>query len=174
MDYKEITDLIRLVGKSNIADLTIEQGDFRIRLKTLDAMQAQSAQVVHGPVPQHAPAAPAAPQPAAAAPAPSPAAPETRPAEAAPAADSPGEESSYVTVRSPMVGTLYRRPSPDKDLYVKVGDTISVGTVLCVIEAMKLFNEIESEVSGTVVRILAEDASPVEYEQPLFLIDPKG
>ncbi len=73
-----------------------------------------------------------------------------------------------------MVGTLYRRPSPDKDVYVKVGDTVSVGTVLCVIEAMKLFNEIECEVSGTVVRILAEDASPVEYDQPLFLIDPKG
>jgi acetyl-CoA carboxylase biotin carboxyl carrier protein len=176
MDYKEITDLIRLVGKSNIADLTIEQGDFRIRLKTLDALQVQSAQVVHGPAVQHAvttaPAAPAL-QPAPAPP-PAPAAAVARPAEATPAAESAADESSYVTVRSPMVGTLYRRPSPDKDVYVKVGDTVSVGTVLCVIEAMKLFNEIECEVSGTVVRILAEDASPVEYDQPLFLIDPKG
>ena len=165
MDYKEITELIKLLGKTNIADLTIEQGDFRIRLRTAEGLptsniQPQLISTVAAPPPQPA----AAPAPAVA---PAPAAPVA-------AAAAPDQGKDYVTIKSPMVGTLYRRPSPDKDVFVKVGDKITQGTVLCVIEAMKLFNEIEADVSGTIVKIYAEDSSPVEYEQPLFLIDPKG
>ncbi len=166
MDYKEITDLIRLLGKTNIADLTIEKGDFRIRLRTAEGMPGQPVTMqpqVFSATPGSTSASP--PPPA-------------HEAQAAPKAQVPPAPAEaltdYVTIKSPMVGTLYRRPSPDKDLFVKVGDKISPGTVLCVIEAMKLFNEIESELSGTIVKIFAEDSSPVEYEQPLFLIDPKG
>lgn len=174
MDYKEITDLIKLLGKTNIADLTIEQGDFKIRLRTAEGLpvsniQTQVMPAMVAPVAQPSvAAAPVAAAPAASA---SPAA--GAPAAPAAAASADGGKD-YLTVKSPMVGTLYRRPSPDKDVFVKVGDTVGKGTVLCVIEAMKLFNEIESEVSGTIVKIFPEDASPVEYDQPLFLIDPKG
>jgi len=167
MDYKEITELIRLIGKTNIADLTIERGDFRIRLRTAEGMPAGAVAPAPAPVQMAAPVAPpvaapaAAPAPVSSAPTP----PAAAPVEAA---------NNYHTIKSPMVGTLYRRPSPDKELFVKVGDKIAPGTVLCVIEAMKLFNEIESEVSGTIVKIFSDDASPVEYDQPLFLIDPKG
>ena len=94
---------------------------------------------------------------------------DSEPKAAPPAA---AETTNYVTIKSPMVGTFYRSPSPDKDAFVKIGDKVSKGTVLCIIEAMKLFNEIESEVSGTIVKFLAEDAAPVEYDQPLFLIQP--
>ncbi|MEM1122521.1 MAG: acetyl-CoA carboxylase biotin carboxyl carrier protein, partial [Bacteroidota bacterium] len=115
------------------------------------------------------PAYPAAvpPAPAEAAPANAAATPDLPPA--APAAD---KQDNYVEVKSPIVGTFYRSPSPEKPAYIKVGDTIAVGDVVCIVEAMKLFNEIESEVSGTVVKILLEDSSPVEYDQPLFLVDP--
>jgi len=169
MDYKEITDLIRLLGKTNIADLTIERGDFKIRLRTAEGMPAGT--VVAAPVPMQMPVS--APAPAATAAPATPAAAAPAQASTAPA-PAPQAASDYITVKSPMVGTLYRRPSPDKDLFVQVGDKVSPGTVLCVIEAMKLFNEIESEVSGTIVKIFPDDASPVEYDQPLFLIDPKG
>jgi acetyl-CoA carboxylase biotin carboxyl carrier protein len=97
---------------------------------------------------------------------------------AAPAAESAApsakdnEENNYITVKSPMIGTFYRRPSPDKEAFVDVGDTTKVGDTICVIEAMKLFNEIESEVTGKIVKILVDDNSPVEYDQPLFLVDP--
>jgi acetyl-CoA carboxylase biotin carboxyl carrier protein len=169
MDYKEITDLIRLIGKTNIADLTIERGDFKIRLRTAEGMPAGT--VVAAPVPVQMPVS--APAPAAAAAPVTPAAAAPVQASATPAPP-PQASSDYITVKSPMVGTLYRRPSPDKDLFVQVGDKVSPGTMLCVIEAMKLFNEIESEVSGTIVKVFPDDASPVEYDQPLFLIDPKG
>ncbi len=167
MDYKEITDLIRLLGKTNIADLTIEKGDFRLRLRTAEGMPAQVVQAAP------APAAAQSSQPSAAAANPAPAPVAASPA-AAPAASPEAADKDYIIIKSPMVGTFYRRPSPDKELFVKVGDKISAGKVLCVIEAMKLFNEIEAEIGGSIVKIFAEDASPVEYDQPLFLVDPKG
>jgi acetyl-CoA carboxylase biotin carboxyl carrier protein len=106
--------------------------------------------------------------PVAAAPAPA----VEAPAAKAPAADKSSEEDKYITVKSPMIGTFYRKPSPDKDTFVNIGDTIKPGDVLCVVEAMKLFNEIESEVSGKIVKVLVDDSTPVEYDQPLFLVDP--
>lgn len=171
MDYKQIQDLIKLVNKTNLAELVIEQDDFKLRLRTKEGVAAKT------PVTVQQSAAPLAAAPAAMVSAPAPAAVEAAPAAAAaPATEKSAEEdtSNYLTVTSPMVGTFYRRPSPDKDIFVNVGDTISEGNVLCVIEAMKLFNEIEAEVSGKVVKVLVDDASPVEYEQPLFLIDPAG
>ena len=159
MDYKQIQELIKMVNKSNIGELTIEQKDFRLTIKQ---KEEQVTQVVAAPV-QSAPvytSAPsfAAPQPVGA-PAEKPKAPEATP-------------SNLITIKSPMIGTFYRRPTPDKPNFVEVGDEISIGKVVCIIEAMKLFNEIESEVQGKIVKILAEDASPVEYDQPLFLVEP--
>ena len=121
-----------------------------------DAKQVQQLTV---PVPM--PAAPAAPAPAAA----------PVPVEA-PKAEAAAEDSKYITIKSPIIGTFYRRPSPDKPIFAEVGQSIAEGDVLCIIEAMKLFNEIESEVSGKIVKILVDDASPVEFDQPLFLVDP--
>jgi len=158
MDIKQIQDLIRFVSKSGVNEVSIEQKDFKITIKT-----SQAPTYVTASVPVEIPSA--APAPAAAAPAPAaqPAAPA-----AAPAADT----SKYITIKSPMIGTFYRSASPDKPLFVNVGDEIEEGQVLCIIEAMKLFNEIESEVSGRIVKILADNASPVEYDQPLFLVEP--
>jgi acetyl-CoA carboxylase biotin carboxyl carrier protein len=167
MDYKQITDLIRLVNKTNIAELSLEQGDFKMRLRTTEGVAARSTTVVSAPAPvAAAPAAAPAPAPVAAAPSGE----GPAPAEA-PAAD---DHAGYIEVKSPMVGTFYRRPNPDSEPFVKPGDAIAPGQVICVIEAMKLFNEIEAEISGKVVKVFPEDASPVEYDQPLFLIDPKG
>ena len=162
MDLKEIQNLIKFVARSGAAEVNLETEDFKITIKTDAAYQAELPvqQVVSVPqmsVSSPAPAAPQAPAPAAA-----PAATES----------TSNENSRYVTIKSPMIGTFYRRPSPDKDLFVNVGDEISQGTVVCIIEAMKLFNEIESEVSGKIVKILVDDQSPVEYDQPLFLVDP--
>jgi acetyl-CoA carboxylase biotin carboxyl carrier protein len=153
MDIKQIQDLIRFVAKSGVNEVAIEQENFKITIKT-----NQAATTVHASVPAVAPAAPA----------------ETHvhvhsPAEAAPAVD---DTSKYITIKSPMIGTFYRSASPDKPMMVNVGDEISTGSVLCIIEAMKLFNEIESEVSGRVVKILVDNASPIEYDQPLFLVEP--
>jgi len=153
MDIKQIQDLIRFVAKSGVNEVSIEQNDFKITIKT-----TQAPTVVHATLPEYQPA-PAAPA-ASAAPAP------VAPAE--PVADT----TKYITVRSPMIGTFYRSAGPDKTIFVNVGDEIKPGKVLCIIEAMKLFNEIESEVSGRIVRILADNASPVEYDQPLFLVEP--
>jgi acetyl-CoA carboxylase biotin carboxyl carrier protein len=162
MDIKQIQDLIRFVSKSGVNEVSIEQQDFKITIKTNQAptyvtanIPAEAAPVVYAPAPAAAaPATPAA-QPAA------------QPA-AAPAADT----SKYITVKSPMIGTFYRSSSPDKPMFVNVGDEVTQGQVVCIIEAMKLFNEIESEVSGRVVKILVDNASPVEYDQPLFLVEP--
>jgi|SRR6185503_8140906 len=158
MDIKQIQDLIRFVSKSGVNEVSIEQEGFKITIKTNQAPTFVSATV---PAEYH----PAAVTPAQAPAAPAPAA--THSAEA-PAADT----SKYITVRSPMIGTFYRSASPEKPLFVNVGDEIKPGSVLCIIEAMKLFNEIESEVSGRVVKILVDNASPVEYDQPLFLVEP--
>jgi acetyl-CoA carboxylase biotin carboxyl carrier protein len=153
----EITSLLNAVNESGVNELKLEKNDFRITIR--QGMNAPAA-VVHAA----APAVAAAPAPvAAAAPAP-----DTAPAKSA---DAPVADN-LITVKSPMIGTFYRSPSPDKPLFVNVGDSIKVGDVLCIVEAMKLFNEIESEVSGTIVKVLVDDASPVEYDQPLFLVEP--
>ena len=158
MEYKQIQELIKFVNKSNITELSIEEGDFKLKVK-----QGQQNPVLVSPAPP-AVAAVAAPAPAAAAPA---------PAEGPVAAtEKPKTDSEYIPVKSPMIGTFYRSPSPDKPPYIEVGDEIHPGQVVCIIEAMKLFNEIESEVSGRVVKVMAEDASPVEYDQVLFLVEP--
>ena len=162
MDIKQIQDLIRFVSKSGVNEVAIEQKDFKITIKTTQAPTYVTATLPLEGAPVAA-AAPVAPQPAAAA------APAAEPAPAAaPAADT----SKYITIKSPMIGTFYRSASPEKPLFVNVGDEIKDGQVLCIIEAMKLFNEIESEVSGRVVKVLVDNASPVEYDQPLFLVEP--
>ena len=159
MDIKDIQNLIRFVSKAEVAEVSIKQDDIEIKIKTLASVPAQVAsQQIY--VPQ-APVAPvAAPQASAAAPANN----STTSAEE--------ENSNLITVKSPMIGTFYRKPAPDKDVFVNVGDEVSAGKVVCVIEAMKLFNQIESEISGKIVKILVDDATPVEYDQPLFLVDP--
>jgi acetyl-CoA carboxylase biotin carboxyl carrier protein len=158
MDFKQIQELIRLINKSNIGEISVEEKGFKIVIKQ---KQDQVQQLVAAPVYAQAPAI-AAPAAAAIA---APAAEKTKPA-AEPAA------SNLLTIKSPMIGTFYRRPSPDKPLFAEIGDEVIPGKVVCIIEAMKLFNEIESEVKGKIVKILAEDASPVEYDQPLFLVEP--
>jgi len=177
MDITEIQDLIKFVAKSGVNEVEIERKDFKITIKSDGTngrkkkgeetqhvqqipMNIQPIQPIA--VPQQQVVQPTVPAPTPPAPAP-----------AAPAAENKGsDESKYITVKSPMIGTFYRSPSPDKDAFVNVGDTISPGKVLCIIEAMKLFNEIESEVSGKIVKVLADEATPVEYDQPLFLVDP--
>ena len=173
MTLKEIQELIKLVAKTEVSEFRYKDGDVKLHIRGKSYVgSGNNNQVGSGPsiinVPAAAPAygpAPAAPAPAAAA---APAAPAPAPA-AAPATD---DESRYVEVKSPMIGTFYRSPSPDKGPYVKVGDTIKKGDTVCIVEAMKLFNEIESEVSGKIVKMLVEDASPIEYDQPLYLVDP--
>ncbi len=165
MEFKQIQELIKAINKSNISELTVEEGEFKITIKQAQVSETQFV-AVQAPVsiPQMVPQA--APQPAAiAAPqAAAPAAPAAQPAS--------GGSDNGVTVKSPMIGTFYRSSSPDKPPFVNVGDEIKPGQVLCIIEAMKLFNEIESEVSGRIVKVLIDDASPVEYDQPLFLVEP--
>lgn len=160
MDFKQIQELIKMVNKSNIGEVTIEQKDFRVTIKQ---KEDHVTQVVS-----------AAPMAAAPVMAQAPAAVQAAPAAAAPAAAKPAEApaGNTITIKSPMIGTFYRRPSPDKPNLVDVGTEITPGKVVCIIEAMKLFNEIESEVKGKIVKVLVDDASPVEYDQPLFLVEP--
>ncbi|MDE0599862.1 acetyl-CoA carboxylase biotin carboxyl carrier protein [Dokdonia genika] len=162
MDLKEIQNLIKFVAKSGASEVKLEMDDVKITIRTgADDEKGPTTFLQQMPAMQMAPAAPAAP----AAPVAEVAAP------AAPAA--PAEDNSkYITIKSPIIGTFYRKPAPDKPMFVEVGKTIGEGDVLCVIEAMKLFNEIESEVSGTIVKVLVDDSSPVEFDQPLFLVDP--
>lgn len=157
MDIKQIQDLIRFVSKSGVNEVAIEQKDFKITIKTA----GEHTVVHHGTVTTSAPIQPPA--------LPATAAPAATPVAAAPAA---ADTSNYVTIKSPMIGTFYRSSSPDKPLFVNVGDEVKSGSVVCIIEAMKLFNEIESEVSGRIVKVLVDNASPVEYDQPLFLVEP--
>ncbi|MGI9525635.1 MAG: acetyl-CoA carboxylase biotin carboxyl carrier protein [Weeksellaceae bacterium] len=159
MEIKEIQNLIKFVAKSGVAEVKIKDGDFAIQIKNIPEqvithstytgmpqgqMQQSQMQQVAEPAVQS----------------------EAKQESAEPVND------KLVEIKSPMIGTFYRRPSPDKDLFVKVGDSIKVGDTVCIIEAMKLFNEIESEVSGKIVKILVDDSTPVEYDQPLFLVDP--
>jgi acetyl-CoA carboxylase biotin carboxyl carrier protein len=175
MTFKEIQELIKLIGRSNLAEFKLKDGEFELSIRTdLYEKQKQSgvaalpnlpAMPVPAPAPHYSPPPAASPAPAAPAPAASP-----EPKAPAPEADTAG----LTEVRSPIVGTFYRSSSPEKPPYVKVGDVISAGQVVCIIEAMKLFNEIEADVSGKIVKMLVEDAQPVEYDQVLFLVDPKG
>lgn len=160
MDIREIQNLIKFVAKSGATEVKLEMDDFKITIKTTEAGAAETTYIQQMPM-QAMPQVAAPVAAAAAAP--------VAPATTAPAAD---ENSKYITIKSPMIGTFYRKPSPDKPMFVEVGSTISKGDVVCVIEAMKLFNEIEAEVSGKIVKILVDDASPVEFDQPLFLVDP--
>lgn len=160
MDFKQIQELIKIVNKSNIGELSIEDKGFKITIKQKEeAVQTVMAapQPVYAAHPAHAPQPMSAQPQAAAAPAP-------KAAEA--------KADNLITIKSPMIGTFYRKSSPDKPSFVEVGDDVNPGKVVCIIEAMKLFNEIESEVSGRIVKILVDDASPVEYDQPLFLVEP--
>ena len=153
MDIKKIQELVKLLNKTNIGEITIEEKDFKITIKQKkDAVQHFSSPQVQPQL--QLPMAAPAPKP------------EPKVEEAPPKAD------NLVTIKSPMIGTFYRQPGPGKPIFVNVGDDVTVGSVVCIIEAMKLFNEIESEVSGKIVKVLVEDASPVEFDQPLFLVDP--
>ena len=159
MDIKEIQNLIKFVAKSGASEVKLEMDDIKITIKT--GSDPETTAVQYAPMQAQAPQYAAQPMP------------ETKPQGDAPvAAAADAENSKYITIKSPIIGTFYRKPSPDKPLLVEVGQTISEGDVLCIIEAMKLFNEIESEVSGKIVKILVDDASPVEFDQPLFLVDP--
>ena len=159
MDLKEIQNLIKFVSNSGVAEVKLETGDVKITIRTtLEGNTPDITYVQQAPMQHALPAA-----------APVAAAPVTPAAPATPAAD---DNSKYVTIKSPMIGTFYRKPSPDKPVFVEVGSTIGKGDVLCVVEAMKLFNEIEAEITGKIVKILVDDMSPVEFDQPLFLVDP--
>jgi acetyl-CoA carboxylase biotin carboxyl carrier protein len=164
MNITQIQDLIKFVSKSGVSEVEIEQKDFKITIKTHEPAGKRS-EVIQVAVPQvqqiAAPAPVAAPAPAA-----SPAGP------AAPAAPAAENKGNLIEVKSPMIGTFYRSSSPDKPPFVEVGATIKAGDKVCIIEAMKLFNEIESEVSGKIVKVLVNDSTPVEYDQPLFLVEP--
>jgi len=153
MDLKQIHDLIKVVNKSNIGEISIEDKDGKVTIK----QKEEHVTVSTMPATTYAAAPVAAPAPSAGAPA----------APAAPVA------TNLLTIKSPMIGTFYRRASPDKPLMAEEGTAVAPGKVVCIIEAMKLFNEIESEVKGTIVKVLVEDASPVEYDQPLFLVQPE-
>ncbi len=156
MDIKEIQNLIKFVAKSGVSEVKIEDDDFKITIKNKpEYVTAVPAEVQAVPVQAAAPAAPVATAPA-----------------TSEQITNEIDESKYVTIKAPIIGTFYRRPAPDKPPFVEVGDTIKEGDVVCIIEAMKLFNEIESEVSGKIVKILVDDATPVEFDQPLFLVEP--
>lgn len=161
MDFKQIQELIKMINKSNIGEVSIEEKGFRLTIKQ---KEEPVQQIITAPLPAQPVAATAA---AAAAHAPAVAA---SPEKSARPAEPP--VSNTITIKSPMIGTFYRSPSPDKSSFVNIGDEVEPGTVVCIIEAMKLFNEIESEVKGKIIKVLAEDASPVEYDQPLFLVEP--
>jgi acetyl-CoA carboxylase biotin carboxyl carrier protein len=163
MDFKQVQELIKLINKSNIGEVTIEEKGFKITVKQ---KEEHIQQVISASYPSQAPV-PSYTMPAAAAPvqsSPSSGSGKSKPAELA--------ADNLITIKSPMIGTFYRSSAPDKPVFVNVGDETEPGKVVCIIEAMKLFNEIESEVKGKIVKVLVEDASPVEFDQPLFLVDP--
>ena len=158
MDIKQIQELVKLINKTNIGEITIEEEGVKITVKQKkDPVQHI---IAGGAAPSYAPAAAASTTPA--------------PAAAAPVAAQPAQPKAdnLVTIKSPMIGTFYRQAGPGKPILASVGEEVTTGKVVCIIEAMKLFNEIESEVKGKIVKVLVEDASPVEYDQPLFLVDP--
>ncbi|HLW15660.1 MAG TPA: acetyl-CoA carboxylase biotin carboxyl carrier protein [Flavobacteriaceae bacterium] len=155
MNLKDIQNLIKFVAKSGASEVKLEMEDVKITIRT--GTEGKKQVVTQAELPSMGVAPVAAQTPA-----------------VAPVAEAPAEthDSNYITIKSPIIGTFYRKPSPDKPVFKSVGDQIKEGDVLCIIEAMKLFNEIESEVSGTIVKVLVEDSTPVEFDQPLFIIDP--
>lgn len=185
MDLKQIQDLIKFVSKSGVSEVQLEKKDFKITIKTehltskeennqsnLNSALVQALMQSQGQqqqAPQRIPQAPANVQQSTDVPD---SQPKTGSEAKTPASDDAIDESKFHVIKAPMIGTFYRKPSPDKESFVKVGQEIQKGNVVCVIEAMKLFNEIESEVSGKIVKVLAEDSTPVEYDQALFLVEP--
>ena len=181
MDFKEIQELVKLINKSNLTEFKMEDGDFKLSIRT-----KKYGRLKNQPPQQQIVSVPTAPiqsvqQPFVNPPVSQSAPPASTPSDAAVSDNQEQQESAagedtsnYIEVKSPIVGTFYRSAGPDKPPYVKVGDTIEVGAVVCIVEAMKLFNEIESEVVGKIVKIMVEDASPVEYDQVLYLVDPAG
>ncbi len=163
MDIKEIQSLIKFVAKSGASEVKLEMDDLKITIRTGNSSNTGETTIVQQ-IPMAS--APIAQIPAVSAEVPAVA------AETPAAAETKEDDSKYITIKSPIIGTFYRKPSPDKPSFVEVGSDIKQGDVLCVIEAMKLFNDIESEVSGKIVKILVDDSSPVEFDQPLFLVDP--
>lgn len=161
MNITEIQDLIKFVSKSGVTEVEIEKKDFKIIIKSEGKAKVEQQYIVQ-------------PAPVAVAPVALPAAAPAAPVASTPATPAPAtnDDAKYITIKSPMIGTFYRSAGPDKDAFVSVGQTISKGDTVCIIEAMKLFNEIESEFAGKIVKVLVDDASPVEYDQPLFLVDP--
>ncbi len=167
MNFKEIQELIKLISRSDLAEFKMKDSNFElsIRTKYYGASRQPAFPVVNvpptvvaAPVSAEVPAMPTAAP-----------APDVQTPKAAPA---PKSDKQYLEIKSPIVGTFYRSPSPERGPYVKVGDSVKAGDVVCIVEAMKLFNEIESEISGTIVKVMVEDAQPVEYDQVLFLVEP--
>ncbi len=159
MDIKQVQELVKIINKTNISEISIEEEGLKITIKQKEdpappVVAQPHTTYISAPPPQQQVAAVTAPVSAKTAEAVTPAV------------------NNLITIKSPMIGTFYRSPSPDKPIFVNVGDDVSVGKVVCIIEAMKLFNEIESEVKGKIVKVLVEDATPVEYDQPLFMVDP--
>lgn len=170
MNFKEIQELIRIIDRSKLAEFKLKEGEFEITIRSQKYYENKSA-------PQYAPAynpPPAYSPPPVQNQQPEPAAASSKPAPSSEGAAPSIASSGLIEIKSPMVGTFYRSPSPDKPPYLQVGDTVNQGSVVCIIEAMKLFNEIESDVKGKVVKIVVDDASPVEYDQVLFLVDPNA
>ncbi len=175
MNLRQIQELIKFVAKSGATEVDLEIGDVKLSIKSPPKGKAVVPEVIQNQFLPHTQAQVVTPVQATPV--------QPPPAQTVVKTDSPqeniqkdeeivGENTNYITFKAPIIGTFYRRPSPEKDAFVNVGDTVSEGSVLCIIEAMKLFNEIESEVSGRIVKVLVDDMSPVEYNQPLFLIDP--
>lgn len=187
MTFKELQELVKLINKSNLTEFKMKDGEFELSIRTnkhrkqqqqtaqqqSTANAPQTAPIIQMP-PVQQPYSPPAPQPAPAPTPPSKAAPEPTQETQQGGNSAEQEASKYLEVRSPIVGTFYRSSSPEKPPYAKVGDSIEMGQVVCIVEAMKLFNEIESEIAGKVVKVMVEDAQPVEYDQVLFLLDPEG
>ncbi|MES2649866.1 MAG: acetyl-CoA carboxylase biotin carboxyl carrier protein [Bacteroidota bacterium] len=160
MDIKQVQELVKIINKTNISEISIEEEGLKITIK----QKEDAVQAVYSTAPaQQYYTQPAAPAPASAPPTSAPVPPK---------ATEPAKNENYLTIKSPMIGTFYRSSAPDKPMFVNVGDEVDNGKVVCIIEAMKLFNEIESEIKGKIVKVLVEDASPVEYDQPLFLVEP--
>ena len=168
LDIKEIQELIKFVAQSGVSEVDLEMGEMKISIKTPPKKGKGQIETVVQQIP------------VAAAPAIAPVAVQSPPIVAnspevvveKTVTSSDTDDSKYVTIKSPMIGTFYRKPSPDKDPFINVGDEVNIGTIVCVVEAMKLFNEIESEISGKIIKVLVEDMSPIEFDQPLFLVDP--
>ncbi len=174
MEFKEIQELVRLISKSNLSEFKMKDGDFNLTIRTKNytkgkrrVAEAQAPQVVSMPQPQVVPVShmPSMQQPVVTPPAKAEASNDNK-------VEAKEESTNYLEIKSPIVGTFYRSSSPEKPPYIKVGDTVSAGDVVCIVEAMKLFNEIESEISGKIVKVLVEDSSPIEYDQVLFLVEP--